>query len=363
VVKEAVFAVPGDLATPTGGYGYARRIIAELTALGWRMEVLNLGEGFPWPTAGARAVAAERLALLPPGRAIVVDGLAFGVLPEAAEVLRESHGLIALVHHPLALESGLSAAQSAGLRTSERAALAGARHVITSSASTGRLLVSDYGVAPERLSVVAPGTDLPRTRSRGGERGIALLAVGAVVPRKGYDLLVAALSEFTHLPWRLVIAGDGGRSPETLAQLEADIARLGLADRVALRGAVSAEELASLYESSDLFVLPSRYEGYGMAYTEAIAHGLPVVGTTAGAIPETVPAEAGVLVPPDDVAALAAVLRRLLENPRERERLAAGARAVRFPSWGEQSALFGGVLERLALERLAQERLALERPA
>jgi glycosyltransferase involved in cell wall biosynthesis len=351
VVKEAVFAVPGDLATPTGGYGYARRIIAGLTALGWRTEVLNLGDGFPLPTAGARAVAAERLALLPPGRPIVVDGLAFGVLPEAAEVLRESHGLIALVHHPLALESGLSAAQSAALRASERNALAGARHVITSSASTGRLLVSDYGVAPERLSVVAPGTDRPQMRAQGSEGGskgaVTLLAVGAVVPRKGYDLLVAALAELQHLPWRLVIAGDGGRSPDTCARLEADIARLGLADRVVLRGAVSAQELASLYESSDLFVLPSRYEGYGMAYTEAIVHGLPVVGTTAGAIPETVPAEAGILVPPDDVAALAAVLRRLIENPRERERLAAGARAVRFPSWDEQSALFARVLERL----------------
>jgi glycosyltransferase involved in cell wall biosynthesis len=395
VVKEAVFAVPGDLATPTGGYGYARRIIAEVTALGWRLEVLNLGEGFPWPTAGARAVAAERLALLPPDRPIVVDGLAFGVLPEAAEVLRESHALIALVHHPLALESGLSAAQSAALRASERAALACARHVVTSSATTGRLLVSDYGVAPERLSVVEPGTDPPQTRadepgsgrvtparsrassdalgtrtielprwplaslasaatrSHGSDSGVELLAVGAVVPRKGYDLLVAALAGLKDLPWRLVIAGDGGRSPETFAQLEADIARLGLADRVALRGAVSADQLASLYESSDLFVLPSRYEGYGMAYTEAIAHGLPVVGTTAGAIPETVPADAGVLVAPDDVAALAAVLRHLIENPHERERLAAGARAVRFPSWAEQAALFGRVLERFALERLA----------
>jgi glycosyltransferase involved in cell wall biosynthesis len=184
--------------------------------------------------------------------------------------------------------------------------------------------------------------------SRGGEGAVALLAVGAVVPRKGYDLLVAALAEFKHLPWRLVIAGDGGRSPQTLAQLEADIARLGLADCVALRGAVSAEELASLYESSDLFVLPSHYEGYGMAYTEAIAHGVPVIGTTAGAVPQTVPPDAGVLVAPDDVEALTATLQRLIANPNERERLAAGARAAKFPSWSEQAALFARVLESLA---------------
>jgi glycosyltransferase involved in cell wall biosynthesis len=112
-------------------------------------------------------------------------------------------------------------------------------------------------------------------------------------------------------------------------------------------GAVSSEQLANLYAAADLFVLASRFEGYGMAYAEAIAHGVPVIGTNAGAIPETVPAGAGVLVAPDDVDALAAALRRLIENPDERERLAAGARAVRFPSWSDQAAGFAQVLESL----------------
>ena len=113
------------------------------------------------------------------------------------------------------------------------------------------------------------------------------------------------------------------------AELVADIAALGLTDRITLAGTVTAEQLASLYASADLFVLPSRFEGYGMAYAEAIAHGVPVVGTNAGAIPDTIPSAAGVLVPPDDVEALAATLQRLIEDPAERERLAAGARASR----------------------------------
>jgi glycosyltransferase involved in cell wall biosynthesis len=346
--KVAVFAVPGDLATPTGGYAYDRRMLAELAALGRRAEVVNLGESFPRPSAATRTAACARLAALPPGIPIVVDGLAFGVLPEAAHKMQATHSLVALVHHPLALESGLSADEAAGLLASERAALAAARHVVTTSAATARLLTADYNVACGRLSVIEPGTDRGDARPKTNDAIVTLLAVGAVVPRKGYDLLVAALAKLGHLDWRLIIAGDGGRSPETFRQLKADITRHGLAERIALHGAISTEQLASLYATSDLFVLPSRFEGYGMAYTEAIAHGLPVIGTTAGAIPQTVPSGAGILVPPDDVEALAVALRQLIENPDERERLAAGARAATFPSWKEQAALFANVLDRLA---------------
>jgi glycosyltransferase involved in cell wall biosynthesis len=347
-VKRAVFAVPGDLATPTGGYAYDRRIVDGLRELGWSIDVLDLGDGFPRPAPDVQAAACAQLAAVPCDRPIVIDGLAFGVLPEAGEALRKSHVLVALVHHPLALESGLSADDAGRLRASERAALACTRHIIVTSAATARLLAADYGVSSERLSVVEPGVDRATPQPRTDPGLITLLSVGAVVPRKGYDLLVAALAELRHLPWRLVIAGDCGRSPDAASRLKADIARYNLADRISLRGAVSSDELASLYASSNLFVLPSRFEGYGMAYAEAIAHGLPVIGTTAGAIPETVPATAGVLVPPDDRAALVAALRRLIEEPAERARLAAGARAVQFPSWCEQAARFAGVLERVA---------------
>ena len=348
MVKSAVFAVPGDLATPTGGYVYDRRIVAELAALAWHIEVLDLGDDFPHAAADRRAAAGARLAALPRGRPIVIDGLAFGALPEAAEAMHASHSVVALVHHPLALEAGLSAADAARLRASERAALAAARHVVTTSAATARLLAADYSVPSERLSVVEPGTDRVVLGPRRHDGALALLAVGAVIPRKGYDVLVAALARLRHLSWRLVIAGDCERSAETFQRLEADIAHLGLTDRITLLGAVAPDELALLYAASDLFVLPSRFEGYGMAYAEAIAHGLPVVGTTAGAVPQTVPGDAGVLLPPDDIDALAATLQRLMESPDERERLAAGARAAAFPSWREQGARFARVLDRLA---------------
>ena len=201
----------------------------------------------------------------------------------------------------------------------------------------------------ERLSVVEPGTDRVARDARAGATTSSPCWRLARWFRARATICSSLRSRrIRHLSWRLVIAGDCGRSPDTLRNLEADIARLGLAGRVALLGAAPHEQLTSLYAAADLFVLPSRFEGYGMAYAEAIAHGVPVVGTKAGAIPQTVPAGAGVLLPPDDVDALAAALQRLIENPEERERLAAGARAARFPSWREQAALFAAVLERVA---------------
>ena len=355
MVKSMVFAVPGDLATPTGGYTYDRRIIAELPALGWQPRVIDLGEGFPNPAVATRAAACAQLAALPQNCPIVIDGLAFGVLPDISERLRASHKLVALVHHPLALETGLSAADCACLRASERTALTGARRVIASSAAMGRLLAADYGVARERITVVIPGIERPDPRStscggqhRADEGTIALLAVGTVVPRKGYDVLIAALARLKDLAWRLTIAGDCERSPETARRLRADVAELALSDRITFCGAVASHKLDQLYASADLFVLASRFEGYGMAYTEAMAHGLPVIGTNAGAIPETIPAAAGLLVPADDTEALAGALRRLIEHPQQRARLAAGARAAQFPSWREQAALFAHALEMLA---------------
>jgi glycosyltransferase involved in cell wall biosynthesis len=348
VVNGIVFAVPGDLATPTGGYAYDRRMIGELTALGWTVELIDLGSGFPQPTAEIRATAANRLGAMDNRCPIVIDGLAFGVLPELAERMRESHRLVALVHHPLALETGLSADEAVFLRASEQRALTCASHVIATSAATMSILAQDFQVPVERMSVVEPGTDMAAFAPHQPGDAIALLSVGAVVPRKGYDVLVAALDQIRELRWRLLIAGDCTRSMATTGELQTQIERLGFGDRIDMRGALSPEQVAVLYSSSDIFVLASRFEGYGMAFTEALAHGLPVVGTTVGAAVQNVPQDAGVLVPVDNADALASALRHLMENPQERERLAAGARAVTFPSWREQAERFARVLQSLA---------------
>jgi len=348
VKGDVVFAVPGDLNIPTGGYAYDKRMVAELRELGWRPAVLNLGEGFPRPSALTRAAANAQLHDVSKGRPVVIDGLAFGVLPEVAETLSVTHPLIALVHHPLALETGLTPRDAAALRESERRALSFTHGVVANSATTARVLAADYGVPAERITVAPPGTDRAPQIRRDHSGPIALLAVGSIVPRKGYDLLVEALAGMLDLPWHLTIVGEA-RDRAAADQLRAAIEHHRLTPRVSLVGAVQPYRLTGLYGASDLFVLPSRYEGFGMAYAEAIAHGLPVIGTTAGAIPETVSVEVGILVPPDDVAALAAALRRLIENAEDRAQLAAGARkaAESLPTWAESAKLFSDAIERV----------------
>jgi glycosyltransferase involved in cell wall biosynthesis len=340
-----VFAVPGDLATPTGGYGYDRRIIQELRQLGWRVDVADIGGDFPFPSAAQRADALAMLSAAPAGCPIVLDGLAFGALPEAG-ALRRRTPLIALVHQPLALDPGLDIAQADTFRHTERAALAAAARVIVTSEATARIVTADYGVRSQRVSVVQPGND-PVPPALGGQHDVVqLLSVGSVVPVKGYDLLIRAVATLTDQPWRLTIAGDRTRNPAAAAQLDADIEACGLGDRVAVLGAVPPARINELFLASDIFVLASRFEGYGMALAEAIAHGIPVVSTRTGAIPQTVPAGTGLLVPPGDAAVLAQALRSLIGCPAERRRLATNARAAaaRLPTWQDSARSFAGAI-------------------
>jgi glycosyltransferase involved in cell wall biosynthesis len=343
---RVTFAVPGDLAIPTGGYRYDRRIIEELRRLGWQVEVADIGAGFPFPSMAQRSTALAILSAVPAGCPTVLDGLAFGALPEAV-ALRRHMPLIALVHQPLALDPSLNTKQAEAFRKSERAVLAAAERVVVTSEATAKILIRDYGVPTQFITVVRPGND-PVPPALGSQDGVVrLLSIGSVLPVKGYDLLIAAVAALKEMPWRLTIAGDRTRDPAAAAQLDADIISYGLANKVTLLGAVPPEHIVELYLASDIFVLASRFEGYGMALAEAIAHGLPVVSTMAGAIPDTVPPGTGLLVPPEDAAALARALRRLVSDPTERQRLATNARAAaaRLPTWQDSARLFATAIQ------------------
>ncbi|MCZ4314462.1 glycosyltransferase family 4 protein [Comamonadaceae bacterium G21597-S1] len=353
-VRHIVFLLPGDLNALTGGTLYDRRIIDGLRRRGWRVDLVALAPGFPWPDAAARDAAAGRVAALPDGSCVVADGLAFGAMPAIAQ--QHAHRLrwVALVHHPLALETGLDAAQRRQLFDSERHALAAARGVIVTSVSTARALAA-YDVSPERVRVVQPGTrPVLRATARAARRrqatGISLLCVASVTPRKGHADLIDALAGLQDRHWKLHCVGSLARDPAAVHDLRARIDAHGLGRRVVLHGELGHAALQRHYAVADAFVLASHHEGYGMALAEALAHGLPVVSTTAGAIADTVPASAGMLVPPADVDGLRMALARLLDEPDWRASLAAGARAAaqQLPRWPQAVTRFAEALDVLA---------------
>jgi glycosyltransferase involved in cell wall biosynthesis len=342
------FVFPGDPETLTGGYLYDRRIVEGLSHQGWTVIEHTLGPGFPTPDAETIANTGSLFAGIPDGALVVVDGLAFGALPDVARAYAERIRLVALVHHPLADETGLTPDVADRLRESERSALECAHMVIATSPTTARAL-AEFGVAAEDVVVVRPGTDPVPVHCGSGEEAPALLCVATLTPRKGHVELLDALARHRDALWRLTCVGGAEHDPIHAARIRRTVERLNLTDRVVFEGEVAPGEIGAHYDRADLFVLASFHEGYGMALAEALARALPIVSTTAGAIPETVPAEAGILVPPGDPEALAAALGKVLDDPDTIARLRAGARHARvsLPRWDESVGQFAAALERV----------------
>jgi len=346
-LAEVAFAIPGDLATLTGGYGYAREVLARLPGHGIATHHLQLPGSFPLASVGDLSLTQALLQATPPDAVLLIDGLAFGAMTDL--VLRSvDRTIVALVHHPLALETGLPERRRRAFAASERDALARATAVVATSAATARILAADYGVPADRLSVAEPGTARAPAAIGSGGPGVALLAVGAVSPRKGYGTLLDALAMLADLPWRLTIAGALDRAPDEAERLRTAIAAHGLGDRVVLAGAVDDARLQALYAGADLFVHPALFEGYGMVLGEAMARGLPVVASSGGASADTLPDTAGLKAPPGDVAALAAALRRAITDPDLRAALAAGSRraGAALPGWDDTTATIAAVLRK-----------------
>jgi glycosyltransferase involved in cell wall biosynthesis len=345
--RHCHFLIPGRLDTRTGGYTYDRHIIDGLRSIGWQVDVQMLGDGFPQPDAAALAHAQGVIEALPDGALALVDGLAFGVLDTLAHLHAKRLRWVALVHHPLALESGLGAAQRQALHASERSALQATRRVIVTSPFTARNLVAEFDVPASHISVIEPGTD-PAPAATGSAPGEAfnLLCVATITPRKGHIVLIEALAGLKDRNWTLHCAGSLAMDTACADEVRQAILQHGLSERVQLLGEQDEADLRQLYTAADAFVLPSYHEGYGMALADAIAYGLPVVSTRAGAIADTVPEAAGILVPPGDASALRTALQRLLDDPPWRTQLRNGALQARaaLPGWSTSSARFADAL-------------------
>ena len=280
---------------------------------------------------------ARLLGSLPAGSAVLIDGLVACGVPEVIVPATRRLSIAVLVHLPLADETGLPPALAAELDALERETLQAAGSVVATSEWAARRLVEHHGLAGHRVHAVTPGVD-PAPLAGGTDGVSRLVCVAAVTPRKGQGLLARALETVADLPWTCECVGGVRRETKYVERLRQH--RLG--DRFSLTGPRTGAALAATYASADLVVLPSRAETYGMVVTEALARGIPVPATEVDALPYTlgrapVGTVPGMLVPGEDVDALAAALRRWLTDPALRARLRASARLRRetLTGWDE----------------------------
>jgi len=335
------FVHPGPVSQMSGGTLYDLRVIDELRGTGWQIDLHELPGRFPIADADTKSAAAALLASLPDGAAVVFDGLALPAFADCVPPEAERLILAALVHHPTADETGLSPIGRKQRFKVEKQALAAMRRIVVPSPAMARRL-ADFGVPSAIIAVAEPGVEPARRASGSGHASVSLLCVASLTPRKGHVALLEALSRCGDLDWYLTCAGPLDSDPPTTEAVRGAIAQRDLADRVELVGSRVGSDLDALYDKADVFVLASRYEGYGMVFAEAMARGLPIVASGDGAVRDTVPAIAGIVVPVDDRTALADALRRMIADPAFRREKADGSwKAGRsLARWPETAARF-----------------------
>jgi glycosyltransferase involved in cell wall biosynthesis len=322
--------VPGPLATVSGGHTYDRRMADGLRALGHTVDVVELTGRLPDPDQAAIYAARTAWAALPTDSPRVIDGLAlpaFDGLP--------LHRVTALVHHPASLETGIPEEAAHRLHGMEAAMFREVPRLVTTSDQTADRLAGEFGTPAGRIRVIVPGIDaLPRSIGSGG-RGCRILSVGALIPRKGHDVLLLAVGRLFDLDWTLTIAGTAERDPVHAAGLRTLAESLKIAHRVHFVDDVSE----ALWASADLFALTSYFEGYGVAIAEAMRRGLTVAVTNVGAVPTLVGPEAGVVCAPGDVVQLSKAIRRLVFDGSIRHDMAevAWQAGQSLPSWDDQA--------------------------
>ncbi|MEU6178869.1 glycosyltransferase family 4 protein [Streptomyces coeruleorubidus] len=355
-LRTVHFVLPGgvdDPATPSGGNAYDRRVCLDLPGFGWQVAKHAVAGDWPRPGTAARTELARALSGLPDGAVVLLDGLVACGVPEIVVPEAERLRMAVLVHLPLGDETGLDPAVAAELDVKERAVLRAVPAVIATSDWAVRRLVAHHGLPPERVHVAAPGADIAPLAP--GTDGVSrLLCVAAVTPRKGQHRLVEALATVTDLPWSCVFVGSLTQDPEYVAHLRSLIAEHGLQDRLELAGPQSGAALDAGYATADLMVLTSYAETYGMAVTEALARGIPVMATDVGGLPEAVGRAPdggvpGILVPPENSVAIAAELRCWFGDADVRRRLKAAARSRRaaLGGWAVTAQSLAAVLRRL----------------
>jgi len=340
----------GSLDIISGGFIYDRRLVRHLREAGDRVDVIAL----PW-----RGYGLSLLDNLHPGLYRRLRQTAFDVLLEDELAHpscfwlnrrlrpRLNCPIVAIVHH-LRCRERHPALMRRLFRRVEKSYLASVDGFICVSRTTGKDVEDLVGRA-RPLVVASPGRDgLPGAVSRQEikKRATApgpfnLIFVGNLIPRKGLHTLLAALARLDRDDWRLAVAGSLEMDVAYVLAIRRRIKDAGLTPRVSLLGPLGARELAARCAASHLMVVPSSYEGFGIVYLEGMHFGLPAIAGTAGAAQELIRhGNNGFLAPPEDAAALAGYLRRLMEDREllKRLSLAAHRTAAAHPTWNESAA-------------------------
>src|SRR5215470_17987317 len=275
-----------DPSRPTGGNIYDRRVCAGMAEAGWDVLVASVPAAGPSPRSRACAELARVLSALPDDSAVLIDGLIAS--PAAAQLLPHASRIrmTVLLHMPLA--TVIDKRPDTSEQRSERAVLRASAGVVATSEWTRQQILARYGIPPRRVHVARPGVDQVSAPAR-PVRG-HLMCVGVLSGHKGQDILVQALAKLGDLDWHCVLAGPLDRDPDFVEQLQARIDRLRYGHRIRLTGVLTGAALSHAYNAADLLVAPSRSESYGMTVAEALAHGLPVIATAVGGLPETLSA-------------------------------------------------------------------------
>jgi glycosyltransferase involved in cell wall biosynthesis len=334
-----------DPLRPSGGNTYDRRVCQALACAGWSVTVHEVAGAWPWAGDTGRDAVATTLERMPDAALVLVDGLVASTLPEVMTAAGRRLRVVLLMHMPVGFQAGRRAPLAA-----ECEVLRAASSVVTTSTWSRSWLLSSYTLDPARVHVARPGVD-PAAPASGSENGDALLCVGAVTPGKGHDLLLAALAKVADLPWTCTCVGALSVAPEFAEELQRRARASGLDARFLLVGPRDAGEVAAAYARSDVLVLASRAETYGMVVTEALARGLPVIAADVGGVPEALGSTAdgtrpGLLTAVGDVDALAGGLRRWLTDPDLRvdlRRVALDRRAA-LAGWSETAGRLARVL-------------------
>jgi len=330
--------VPAPFEQVSGGYNYDRRMVAELRAQGAGVDVVELAGRFPISDDTAREAACAAWDTLSETTRPVIDGLALPAFAGMEDALA-ARGTVGLIHHPTALETGFAEAQRDSLRRTEQRLYARLSRLIVTSDATADRLAAEFGVDRARIAVVVPGTDdAPHCAGSGG-LGCAILSIGTLVPRKGYDVLLRALARLFDLDWRLTIVGSPRRDPAHAAALQVLAQELDVAGRVHFAGEVTGDALEALWQGTDLFALATWFEGYGMAVAEALKRGVPVAVCSGGAAAALMQPEAGVVCEPGDQVQLSKALRRVIFSPTLRKEMGEVAWQIgrKLPDWKTQS--------------------------